>query len=344
MTILIVGRGDGWMGVHMGQVAEGFRRLGHTVHFTHYPDFYRRPFPAWPRRKSSPAFRRACTRRLLDVIRTHRPQVVILALAHLIFDMPPLRQAFPGRLIFWDLDGPALPCYREGVAWTAHLDLLATVSQVTRRRLEAAGCANVAYLPHGVDTAYYAPRELSAAERRRLGAPVAFVGRPTARRAAYLESIVDAQPGIWGARWSTEAPYRGNALLRPLVRGEADIVGEDLVKAYCASGVVVNILREPFRDASTIMNLQVFSVPAAEGCLVTEWVEEIEAAFEPGAELLTYRTLEEFGELVRRYTREREAARRIAAAGRRRCLAEHDHRHRAQALLALVGEARGRAC
>ena len=338
MKILVVGRCDGWMGVHMEHVANGFRGLGHEVWLTHYPNLYRRPFPWLAYRKGSQSFRRRCTDGLLEEIRSRHPQTVILTLAHLVFDFARLREAFDGRLVFWDLDGPALPCYREGLDWIASLDLLATVSQVTRRTLQTAGYAQVTYLPHGVDTRYYAPMALETAERRRLEAPVAFVGRPTPRRAEYLEAIVEAAPGIWGRRWSTEAPYRRNPTLRPFVRGREDIVGQDVVKLYGASHVVANILREPFREASTIMNLQVFAVPAAGGCLVTEWVEEIDAAFDPGREVLTYRTKEEFRELVLRYARDRDAARRIAAAGRRRCLAEHDHRHRAGQMLACFEE------
>lgn len=46
------------------------------------------------------------------------------------------------------------------------------------------------------------------------------------------------------------------------------------------------------------MRLQAFYVPSTGTCLLTEWVEELEEAFEPGKELLSFRTEQEFHELA----------------------------------------------
>jgi spore maturation protein CgeB len=99
---------------------------------------------------------------------------------------------------------------------------------------------------------------------------------------------------------------------------------------------MTNILREPFVESQTVMSLQVFAVLASSVCLLTEWVQEIEDAFEPDSEILTFRDPHEFREKAIRYSREPAAARRIGEAGRKRCLSEHTHTHRAQNLLRRV--------
>ncbi len=102
---------------------------------------------------------------------------------------------------------------------------------------------------------------------------------------------------------------------------------------YNASTVVLNILREPFAQKRTIMNLQVFSVPACGTCLLTEWVQELEQAFEPDTEILVFKDRSEFIEKANKYAFETKSAQKIGDAGRRRCLAHHTHKHRALELL-----------
>ncbi len=336
MKILILGRCDGWMGIHMRQFADGFRQAGHVVFLRDYRECKKKRFPWSGWGKTAEERNRRHTQTLGQILAAHGAEALLVAPAHPMFDFALLKDLFNGPVIFFDMDGPALPCYAQGRGWVADVDLLVTVSRLTERELRALGYRHVHYLPHGVDPEYFAPLQLRSPETERFAAPLCFVGRPTPRRAAHLETVAQDGLALWGRRWS-KGPFRHNRRLRGCVREKNDIHGPDLVKLYNAAQVVTNILREPFSTPPTIMSLQVFAVPASGVCLLTEWVEEIEEAFEPGEELLTFRSPEEFREKARRYAVDPRTARRIGEAGRKRCLSQHTHTLRAREFIRLLG-------
>jgi spore maturation protein CgeB len=231
------------------------------------------------------------------------------------------------------MDGPGWKCY-DSLEWTKNIDLLLTVSRVSQKILRDNG-VKAEYLSHGVDCNYYRPLELSDNDNTFFSAPVSFVGRPTARRVRMFGSIADQGLILWGRRWSRPKECPDDALRR-LQRTNKDIIGEDVVKIYSSSDMMVNVLREPLDDPPTIMSLQVFLVPSAGTCLLTEWVEELEEAFEPGKELLTFKSEEEFKELVLKYSKDCKFLNKVGENGRKRCLAEHTHEKRAAELMNFI--------
>lgn len=335
MKILVVGRCDGWMNIHVQHLCDGFRKLNQEVCLLDYRECKSKAFPLLPFVKNEKVQVRRQTEALKRHIQDVKPDMILLLTAHLMFDHSELRRSFSGSIVFYDMDGPAHSCYAQQLDWIREIDFLFTVSRVTQRQLVGQGFDNVHYLPHGVDTDYYRPITLTAAEINRFSSPLSFVGRPTPRRIAHLETLSDDGLVLWGSRWS-QGTLRDDQRLFPCVREDENVIGEDLVKVYAASTVFINILREPFVQMPTIMSLQVFAVPATGGCLLTEWVEEIEEAFEPGVELLTFKNADDFRETALYFSRDREAARKIGDAGRKRCLAEHTHAHRAEEILSVL--------
>jgi glycosyltransferase involved in cell wall biosynthesis len=335
VKILVVGRLSGWMGVHIRQFAEGVRSLGHEPTLLDYRHCRARrlPWQGWLEERGTALARN--TENLEREIQRTGAEAVLIAPAHPAFDFAALKSRFRGPVVFIDMDGPNLPCYEEGSEWVDDVDLLVSVSRVTERRLRAEGYERVRYLPHGVDPVAYAPQMLSAGERGRFGSKIAFVGSATERRAAHLAGF-DGGVVLWGRSWSRRS-FRRDPRLTGCVRTGRDVVGPELVKVYNASTLVAGVQREALCDPPTIMNLQVFAVPCSGSCLLTEWVEEIEEAFDPGEEILVFRDPEEFAEKAQRYAADPEEARRIGRKGRARCLAEHTHAHRARTLFDWLG-------
>jgi spore maturation protein CgeB len=66
-------------------------------------------------------------------------------------------------------------------------------------------------------------------------------------------------------------------------------------------------------------------------------VEELEEAFEPGKELLVFKSEDEFKEQVLKYSGNKELLAEIGANGRKRCLNDHTHEKRAAELLGFIG-------
>jgi spore maturation protein CgeB len=335
MKVLLAARLDGWLGVYWQQVARGFAACGHACRLLDYRAADLSGFARKFLRDPAAHIRRRRTEALIAAARAERPDLV---LTHSFkYDFPALRDALEVPLAVWDIDGPAGAFSKGPSASERGIDLLLTVSKPVLRHQQARG-ATVRYLPHGADLDVYAPGTPDAGEQRRFASALAFVGKPEQRRVEHLQALAGRDLVVWGARWSRR-PW-DTALPEARRRERGNVVGEELVAIYRASTVVLNISREDFVDPPTTLNLHVFHGPASGACLLTEWVEELEEAFDPGTELLVYRGVDEFRELALRYASDVEAARRIGRAGRRRCEAEHGLLHRAASIAGFVDEIR----
>ena len=68
---------------------------------------------------------------------------------------------------------------------------------------------------------------------------------------------------------------------------------------------------------------RVFQATACGAFMLTDWREDAAALYEPGEEVVYFKSLDELGGLIDEYLADEPARRRIAEAGRRRFLAEH---------------------
>lgn len=335
MRVLLAGRMEGWMQFHLSHLARGFRQEGVDCEIVNYRTSQ---LGALRRRvlgdSSEEVLGRRRTDALIGAARDYRADIVLTYRER--FDFERLREATKAAIVFWDWDGMAGAPKNPDFPPEYGIDLVLTVSRPVERMLRERTRVPVRYLPHGVDLDAYSPVEAAAADRLRFGAPLTFVGRASDRRAEYLEAVADLGLALWGKRWR-ERKWRTERL-RGCVRGRKDIIGEDLIKVYRSSDVVLNILRLLHAATPSMLSLQVFSVPATGTCLLTEWLEELGEAFEPDREVLSFRSSGEMRELAQRYTKDTALARRIGEAGRRRCAAEHSHAQRAGTILKLVHE------
>jgi hypothetical protein len=327
MKIMFVAYLEGWMGIHIRHFAAGFTNLGHEVKLLDYKRMER----SWnPFARSKEAKQKFRHRSLEKAIKDFKPDLIIFVIAHLKFDFAEIKSFFKGLIAVYDMDGPGWKCY-DSLEWIKNIDLLLTASRVSQRFLKENGI-QAEYLAHGVDTAYSRPLELSPREADFYGSPLSFVGRPTARRVELFSGITDRGLVLWGRRWSRPAECPVEAL-RKAVRSKKDIIGDDVVKIYSSSDMMLNVLREPLNDPPTIMSLQVFLIPAAGTCLLTEWVEELEEAFDPDKELLAFKSEDEFKEQVVKYSGDKKRLAEIGENGRKRCLSDHTHEKRAEQFL-----------
>lgn len=256
--------------------------------------------------------------------------VLMINSSRMPFDLYELREMFPGKIVIYDMEGPNFRGFADP-GWISVVDLVITVSKYSARQLSRK-FGNVRYLPHGVN-----PERFHRVEPgKEFLSPLAFVGRPSPHRAEYLSLAAGPELRIYGRKWSDPAiavPER----LRRCAYGE-DVHDEALLAAISGCSVFVNILQDQYKDLKTLMNLQTFMVPACRSCLVTEYVEELPEAFEPGREVAAFKSPEEFRELTARYSRDAAAASAIAEAGFRRCMADHTLDIRAAQMLKLIGE------
>ena len=76
------------------------------------------------------------------------------------------------------------------------------------------------------------------------------------------------------------------------------------------------------------LNQRVFDVPASGGFLLTDYREQLDAAFEVGREVICYHEAGEIGELVRHYLANASARREVILRARARIEGEHSYARR----------------
>jgi hypothetical protein len=84
-------------------------------------------------------------------------------------------------------------------------------------------------------------------------------------------------------------------------------------------------------------NLRLFEATGVGTMLITDWKEDLPAMFEPGREVIPYRSPEECAELVRYYLEHEDERQAIAQAGQARTLRDHTYYQRMQSLVEIVG-------
>jgi len=83
-------------------------------------------------------------------------------------------------------------------------------------------------------------------------------------------------------------------------------------------------------------NLRLFEATGVGALLITDWKENLPAIFEPGREVIPYRSPEECAELVRYYLEHEDERQAIAQAGQARTLRDHTYYQRMQNLVEIV--------
>ena len=75
-------------------------------------------------------------------------------------------------------------------------------------------------------------------------------------------------------------------------------------------------------------NMRLFEATGVGTLLITDWKENLHEMFEPGKEVVAYRSPDECVELIQYFLEHGDERESIAYAGQRRTLAEHTYHHR----------------
>jgi spore maturation protein CgeB len=85
-------------------------------------------------------------------------------------------------------------------------------------------------------------------------------------------------------------------------------------------------------------NIRLFEATGMGACLMTDWKVNLPEMFEPGVEIMTYRSAEECAEKVNYLLENPHNLAAIAAAGQRRTLQHHTYLNRAEQLAEILQE------
>jgi spore maturation protein CgeB len=83
-------------------------------------------------------------------------------------------------------------------------------------------------------------------------------------------------------------------------------------------------------------NMRLYEATGVGTLLITDWKANLQEMFEPGKEVVAYRTPDECAELIQYYLEHDEERKAIARAGQERTLREHTYYQRLQELVDIV--------
>jgi hypothetical protein len=171
----------------------------------------------------------------------------------------------------------------------------------------------------------FEPRVLAAIPDHPRDIPLSFVGSlsPAHReRLDFLEAIAGQDEfDLWGEGVDSLA---SESVLRRRHRGGA--WGPAMFSILHRSQLTLN--RHIDVSESYANNMRLFEATGMGACLVTDWKTNLAELFEPGKEVIAYRSTEECLDLLRYFKGHESERAAIAAAGHARCLGDHRYERR----------------
>jgi hypothetical protein len=170
--------------------------------------------------------------------------------------------------------------------------------------------------------------------------PVSFVGslhRAHDSRREWLVHVCRRIPvNVWGSNINT-SPSNVNKLTEasPIFRNyHGNAWGLEVYQLLLSSQITLNHhidVAEAYAN-----NLRLFEATGTGTLLITDWKKNLHELFEPGKEVVAYRTPEECVEFIQHYLTHDDEREALARAGQQRTLKEHTYYQRMQELVDTV--------
>jgi spore maturation protein CgeB len=179
----------------------------------------------------------------------------------------------------------------------------------------------------------FEPRVLQRLRDGEPKTPIIFVGSITVHhdgRVRLLESLCRCTDTKIYGKGVDYLPK--DSLIRQRYQGEA--WGVDMYQLLFNSKITVN--HHIGMAKSYANNLRLFEATGVRTLLVTDWKKNLHEMFEPGKEVVSYRTPEECAEMIQYYLEHDEEREAIARAGQQRTLRDHTYDKRMQELVDIV--------
>lgn len=200
---------------------------------------------------------------------------------------------------------------------------------------EQLGIDRASLLLHGFDPDLHHPLDLGADDLEELGADVSFIGTWSPKKERILAALAAARPDVslrvWGSYWEKA---RSPALSAAL-RSARPLLGDDYVRAICASKINLGILSERREGSSSDDQItsRTFHIPSSGAFLLHERTPEVTAILEEDIEIGCFGDESEMIAAVDRWLADPAARNAVAAAGHRAVVAAHSWDQRIETIL-----------
>jgi len=215
-------------------------------------------------------------------------------------------------------------------------DLHVTTKSYNVGELKALGAQDVLFVGNAYDPYTHRPLALTSEEEARWGATIGFVGDYEQQRCQMMVALAESGVPVTvrGPGWER---YRGR--YQNLIIKSGPVWGDDYARAICATQINLCFLRKVNRDLQTTRSVE---IPACGGFMLAERTEEHLALFEAGKEAEFFTDVQELIAKTKYYLTHPQERKRIADAGRERCLhSGYSNRERLRAVLHSLQSAEG---
>ncbi|MCB9853104.1 MAG: glycosyltransferase [Phycisphaerales bacterium] len=177
------------------------------------------------------------------------------------------------------------------------------------------GARSVSKFWKGFDPGLHKPVQLTADEQAKFGADVVFVGHAEPNRIETLSAIAELPINfkVWGYNWEK---YTLPDRLRRCVNFER-IEGPEYVKALCGAKIAIHMVSKINRDTQSSKS---FEIPACGVFMLADRTADHEACYVENEEAAFFSTIDELVEKTTAFLKDDAKRKRIAAAGRDRCI------------------------
>lgn len=152
---------------------------------------------------------------------------------------------------------------------------------------------------------------------------VVFVGRYNKDREKLFENLTQFNFRIWGdQKWN-------KSKLKNSFTGEWLSYDENL-KTLAESKIVVN------QHQNKVLNLRVYEATAARALIITDNCPDLSLSFNIGKEVIVYKNKKDLINKIRYFLKHDDLREKIATAGYKRCVKDHNYDKRLKAMFYLV--------
>ncbi len=249
-----------------------------------------------------------------------------------------IKTRYPRTVIVGYSPDDMLQRYNQSRQFLAHLplyDIYFTTKSYGVEELQSLGCQRAEFVGNAFDPATHKPMPLTSIDRIKLGGPVGFVGSYELDRATSMSYVASHEIPIriWGPYW-----HKCHFTDKGLVIENRSIWAQDYALALCAFDINLAFLCKKNRDLQTTRSIE---IPACSAFMLAERTDEHLQLFEEGKEAEFFDSNEELLDKVKYYLAHPVERKRIAAAGRKRCLKSGYSNHdRLRKMLRVVGSLR----
>jgi spore maturation protein CgeB len=209
----------------------------------------------------------------------------------------------------------------EGV-FAAYMDwVFCTDSYFIDQVQEHGFTSPASYLALAVDPKVFHPMSVPRSHR------IVYVANNTPGRGEFVGSI-EKPLTLYGRGWKKlkNSPHEIHAYRLPR---------EKVPLVYASSRAVLNVKNE--KNVVRGLSQRTFEPYGCMTPVLNDDMADVDRCFEPGREILVYRSLDELYDMHDRLTTDPVFAQSIGEAGYKRVMAEHTYAHRAHAMLRQVG-------